>query len=646
MTYRPDIDALRGIAVILVIIFHAFPNILPGGYIGVDIFFVISGFLITLIIKEQYNKGEFSIIDFYKRRIKRIFPSLLTIVIFSLIIGWYILYPSEYFQLTKHSISSLLFYQNFNLEAESGYFNISSTLKPFLHLWSLSIEEQFYLIWPIVLILALKVDIRPIYLISIGVIISFSANIYFVNPYENAVFYLSFTRFWEIGVGAILALKRSKNHTTDFSCPKYSKFLFVIGLGMIFLASLSGKQIKYIPYFIQILLPICGASLVIFSKLKLKRWYGLVFIGLISYPLYLWHWVLISISRIYIGGELEAILLMGLICISILFAYLNYKYIEKVRYSTSRLVIPLLLGIAFILVSWSKHVVNNKGFLKRNYYSHLHEFQNERVKSIREGTISCNKKQLNTNEIMGFNCLTNSSYNEKNSIIAVIGDSHASSIFSGIKLIAENNNYNALLLSKAGCLPFYDDEGIPFCNKAEEFLKIIRSNTNIKKVILVTRGPAYIHGEMKGEYTEKAILENSKNIKRTYSSFFGGFKNMLEKLDEINHVEHLYYYLENPELDFDPRIGVSRPFDFWNISKQKNTVTKKLFRLRMKEYRKLSLKLGYKFDKLTIIESEPYFCEEEKCFSTKNGKSLYFNDDHLSVYGAQYLASMTENILF
>ena len=96
MTYRPDIDALRGIAVILVIIFHAFPNILPGGYIGVDIFFVISGFLITLIIKEQYNKGEFSIIDFYKRRIKRIFPSLLTIVIFSLIIGWYILYPSEY----------------------------------------------------------------------------------------------------------------------------------------------------------------------------------------------------------------------------------------------------------------------------------------------------------------------------------------------------------------------------------------------------------------------------------------------------------------------------------------------------------------------------------------------------------------------
>lgn len=154
--YRPDIDALRGVAVLLVVLFHAFPAYLPGGFIGVDVFFVISGFLITSIIYDSLLTKDFTFSDFYSRRIRRLFPALITVLSFTLVVGWLILYPNELKQLANHVYRSIVFTLNFRLLDEVGYFDVESHYKPLLHLWTLSVEEQYYLLWPVFVVVILK----------------------------------------------------------------------------------------------------------------------------------------------------------------------------------------------------------------------------------------------------------------------------------------------------------------------------------------------------------------------------------------------------------------------------------------------------------------------------------------------------------
>jgi len=175
--YRPDIDGLRALAVLAVIVFHAFPNHVSGGFTGVDVFFVISGFLISTILFENLDKGIFDLSEFYVRRIKRIFPALILVLNVSVALGWYVLFSDEYKQLGKHIAAGTGFASNFVLWSEAGYFDGSSETKPLLHLWSLGIEEQFYILWPALLWMACKRRIYPLLLTSAIVAISFSLNI-------------------------------------------------------------------------------------------------------------------------------------------------------------------------------------------------------------------------------------------------------------------------------------------------------------------------------------------------------------------------------------------------------------------------------------------------------------------------------------
>lgn len=203
--YRPDIDGLRAIAVLSVVIFHAFPNLLKGGFIGVDIFFVISGFLISTIILNGLEKDSFSFVEFYSRRIKRIFPALLLVLIASFVLGWFVLLADEYKQLGKHIAGGAGFVSNFVLWKESGYFDNTSETKPLLHLWSLGIEEQFYIVWPLLLWFVWKQRLNPLTITLIVMLSSFILNISTVQSDAVAAFYSPQTRFWELLTGSILA---------------------------------------------------------------------------------------------------------------------------------------------------------------------------------------------------------------------------------------------------------------------------------------------------------------------------------------------------------------------------------------------------------------------------------------------------------
>jgi peptidoglycan/LPS O-acetylase OafA/YrhL len=213
LKYRPDIDGLRALAVILVVSFHAFPEWVPGGFIGVDIFFVISGFLISSILLEDLDRSTFSFLDFYSRRILRIFPALILVLSCALLLGWFTLFADEFSLLGKHVYASATFFQNFNLLSEVGYFDEAADTKPLLHLWSLGIEEQFYLIWPFLLWLGYKLKIRPISLIVLLGISSFVINIVFTFNDPGLAFFSPITRFWELLVGASLAYWRLSKRT-------------------------------------------------------------------------------------------------------------------------------------------------------------------------------------------------------------------------------------------------------------------------------------------------------------------------------------------------------------------------------------------------------------------------------------------------
>ena len=204
--YRPDIDGLRALAVMAVIAFHAFPERVSGGFIGVDVFFVISGFLITHLLQVGLTKQNFNLRSFYASRVRRLFPSLILVLIACQILGWFALLSDEYKLLGKHISATALLIPNWIIWSESGYFDHAAYTKPLLHMWSLGVEEQFYLLWPLTLCWVFKYKLNAIRLTSILLFGSLLLNLLMVEKFTSATFFLPFTRIWELLAGGLWAL--------------------------------------------------------------------------------------------------------------------------------------------------------------------------------------------------------------------------------------------------------------------------------------------------------------------------------------------------------------------------------------------------------------------------------------------------------
>jgi peptidoglycan/LPS O-acetylase OafA/YrhL len=352
--YRADIDGLRAISILLIILFHAFPDELRSGFIGVDIFFVISGFLISRNIYAQLEAGSFSFVQFYARRINRIFPALILVLIACFAFGWIILFADEFKQLSKYIVASCFFIVNFIFWDESGYFAKSAELNPLLHMWSLSIEEQFYFFWPILVCFAWK---RKINLLLVGLFIgaiSFVVNVYEVHHALNftAAFYSPVTRFWELMVGAVLAyitlhkkavLIQLGNSNIFACCHKAiggairnyraNDWISFLGAAFLLIGVLQITKGSTFPGY-WALLPVLGAALLIaagdhawINRFVLSTRF-LVWIGLISFPLYLWHWPLLSFARIIEGEVPSYTIRMIAVIASIILAWVTFRLIE------------------------------------------------------------------------------------------------------------------------------------------------------------------------------------------------------------------------------------------------------------------------------------------------------------------------------
>lgn len=325
--YRPDIDGLRALAILSVLVFHAFPQTMQGGFTGVDVFFVISGFVITQMILWEMSQHQFSFTTFFARRARRLLPALIIVVTSIWVIGWFNLLPEEYASLGRYMTASAAFGSNLLTYNEVSYFDAPALTKPLLHLWSLSVETQFYLILPLVLVFIARSNLFLMCLF----VVSFILNIIVVHDHPSFAFYLPITRLWEFLPGVYIAISQFYK----FLIPgiKYREIYAWIGFLFILLGDFIVKEQSFPGWWA--ILPVCGAFLIInagphtwFNR-KILANHILVFIGLISYPLYLWHWPLIVIGRMSTHNQDPQFITWVAVVISVVFAWLTYRFIEK-----------------------------------------------------------------------------------------------------------------------------------------------------------------------------------------------------------------------------------------------------------------------------------------------------------------------------
>lgn len=447
--YREDIDGLRAIAILSVVGFHAFPEWVKGGFVGVDIFFVISGFLISSIIFGNLERKSFSYIEFYVRRILRIFPALIIVLVSIYTVGWFLLLPDEYKQLGKHIAAGAGFVSNLALWNEAGYFDTASDTKPLLHLWSLGIEEQFYIFWPLLLGFVWKYRLNFLSITIFIAIASFSVNAFTVASNPVAAFYSPLTRFWELMIGGVLAyLILHKPHHLPINTNSQS----VIGLILIAIAILSVNKASLFPGW-WALLPTTGAFLVISARpTALVNRYVLsnrvlVGIGLISYPLYLWHWAILSFLRITESGLPSVEMRIEAIIASIFLAWLTYWAIEKpIRFQLAgnwRAVVLCVLLTLIGFIGFNTYQRNGLSFRMMKISPELTGFKPNIAVEWR-----LNKCFLEDTDKFSDICLEH-----KKPLVFLWGDSHAAALYPGLINQQSNYQFGIAQYTAAGCKP-------------------------------------------------------------------------------------------------------------------------------------------------------------------------------------------------
>ncbi|MDR1912499.1 MAG: acyltransferase [Helicobacteraceae bacterium] len=376
--YRPEIDGLRAFAVLSVILFHAGFPYLKGGFVGVDIFFVISGYLITTIILSELNDGVFTIIGFYERRVRRILPALFFILTFSIILAYFLLSPDDLIRFSKSAIASVLFTANYFFAfSTSYYFAPNIETEPLLHFWSLGVEEQFYLFFPILTIILWRFHqrererISPLFLfvLIILVCLSFAWANYF--SYYPHIFYDTASRGFELLIGSLTAV-----YTLRFGAPlnkTISQILSAIGFLFVIFAVLYLSNEFIIPSFWSFIPTIGAALIILFANRqtltgRLFSAKPIVFIGLLSYSLYLWHWVLFAFAKL-IFGELKLYITLALIALTFFLSYISWRFVEKPFRNKNLLsrkqVFIFALCAALSLITIASVFIATKGVLNR-----------------------------------------------------------------------------------------------------------------------------------------------------------------------------------------------------------------------------------------------------------------------------------------
>jgi peptidoglycan/LPS O-acetylase OafA/YrhL len=668
--YRPDIDGLRAVAVLAVVTFHAFPSLISGGFIGVDVFFVISGYLISTIIFENLDRGTFSFSEFYARRIKRIIPALILVLVVCFAFGWFVLLADEFKQLGEHIAAGAGFVSNLVLWSEAGYFDNSAETKPLLHLWSLGIEEQFYIIWPLLLWFSWKRKFNLLMVTVFVAIVSFVLNIKGVKQDAVATFYSPQTRFWELLCGSLLAwftlykkgtfahiknkidgflayvVYREKQENNGKTLSNVLSFvgLFLLGYGFWRInkeLSFPGKY-AFVPVIGAVLIIAAGAKAWVNRKIlsnKVAVWFGLI-----SYPLYLWHWPLLSFARIVDSETPSRNIRIAAVVLSVVLAWITYKLVDRPirfgKHDTVKVLVVLMTIVGYV----GYNTYSRDGLKFRNAVQTVQAqvagltFNFERM----DGWLCDSLKYKDSW------CF----YSGKNPSVVIVGDSHAPRIYSGLREYYASKGMGVGIFGGGdGCPPLLnviskDDDGDDTRNcllRTTESLKKIISDSNIKEVILASRGPLYTtsngFGDFGGDRFGRWVLHfdnEPQGIRKNSDVFFIGLANTLDAL--LAAGKKVTYLHDVPELGFDIKSCIpSRPITLSNKFRYPCAVSRKIFEERNKEFNAAVTKILASRPSIHVVDLADALCDDNFCYGGKDGVLFYTDDDHLSHRGSTYV---------
>jgi len=474
LKHRPEIDGLRALAVIPVILFHANIDIFQGGFVGVDIFFVISGFLITRIILSEIYQSSFSIIHFYERRARRILPAFFAVLIFSTFFAWFLLPPIEFKDYGQSLFFASFFSSNIFFWIESGYFGLGTDLKPLIHTWSLGVEEQFYIFFPLLAILIYTIHKKLVFPV---IFLLFFISLYLSHIYsapasdifsKEGAFFLLPTRAWELLLGSILFL--TYNNAFLVSNNRVNNVLSFLGLVLICYSIFFFSKQTPSPSLMS-LIPTVGAALVIIFSLNgtISHFFltrkPIIMIGLISYSAYLWHQPLMAFSRYYFISDLDSLKILLIVLITFLLAYLSWRFIEqpfrdRERFSRKAVLIFSFLG-CLIFGGAGASIHFNDGFHTR--------YNSEQLKLLSFHKYD-QRDELYRNRV----CFLRGDQDEgsfadicKSGPILIWGDSHAASLSYGMSSFKKISQFTS-----SGCPPMLNSEILtrPHCQSINQYV--------------------------------------------------------------------------------------------------------------------------------------------------------------------------------
>ena len=639
MKYRKEIDGLRAIAVLSVLLFHAGFKTFSGGFVGVDIFFVISGYLITQIVVVEKSLDKFSIANFYERRARRILPALFVLLLVSFMFAWVFLMPSEMKLFSLSLISVSTFTANIFFYLTTDYFQTTAELIPLLHTWSLAVEEQYYFIFPIFILTVWK--IRKDWIIPaivLAILTSFILATIGSQQSPVASFYLLPTRAWELLFGALLAVSSQKFNFIENN-KSISQALSLIGFVCIAATVFSFNKKTPFPG-VYALVPVLGASLIIlFASTdtvvgKILSNKVLVGIGLISYSTYLWHQPVLAFARHQIGANLSAWWSILLITLSLVMGYFSWRYVElpfrnKARF-TQRQIFAFAMGCSATFIFIGSYGYFSEGFKSR--FLSIDNLQATHSESLQK-TEECFLTRREADAFDQFNCAENNSELKYN--VLLIGDSHAASLYPGLHEFLSSKGINLNMMTAGYCLPLVEkfpvNESLSATSRCEKINQKVNNLISEKKFDLIVISSFILHWGFR-DYWNSSVP--------AYPGYRDDYLNKIKTISKTNNVLIVGQFVTwpnmLPKIIFDEAISL-KARDINDIPRySSNGVDEKL--LSVDSFLKAdALASGIKY--VSIVDA---LCKANVCMrylpDPTGEKLITFDYGHLGLEASRYIS--------
>jgi len=645
MEYRKDVDGLRAVAVLAVVLFHAKIPGFSGGFVGVDVFFVISGYLITGLIAHDCASGRFAFSTFYFRRIRRIVPALLCVYAASTLLAALLMLPAD-MQTFGHSLtSSALFYANHFFYGQSGYFGGQSDLKPLLHTWSLSIEEQFYLVWPLLLLVLARWRAAWLqYVVWSAAAISLAACAIMVGLDKEAAFFLAPFRAWELLLGAALALLPRR----PILSPAVAELASSAGLAMIVTSVVLLDETKAFPGFLAVP-PCLGAAILVVAGRdqrptvsRLLSAPPAVTIGLISYSLYLWHWPLFAFARYYFDRSLQWEEVGGLIGLSLFVAYVTYRWVEQPARSITLARVPqvLVAGVlslaAFVFIgkasrAWTFNVdpeirrldaaVRSENALRRPCSGPKNIFRDDEACTFGRHR-------------------TGGSYD-----MAIFGDSHANHFTPAMDLLAQQAGMSGRQITVGGCLALlgYSEIVSPHATEMdcrslrEAMVQFVQKNPRLQIAVLAHHWSSYTGKSIYGDQAPIYVLASS-NDERSHQRSLQVLRQSLEQTIDffVQHGIHMVLLGEVPLYASDPVKCIAAALRQGRNAESCHRPVQEV-RERLGPMNSMLSELAARRG-VSFVSPLDAMCDTAWCSPVADGVYLYRDRAHLNRLGAEHLA--------